>query len=278
MINSPYDPEALFAHKRDTLWTGYKVHLTETCDDDFPHVITHVETTPAPQADDAAIPPIHEALATHELLPQQHLVDTGYVDAQELVNSRKDYDVDLFGPTRLDYHWQAQENTGFAASQFDIDWQQECATCPAGKTSSSWTPAQDRRGNPVIKIKFAVKDCRSCLSLSQCTQSQSDSPRRVLTVRPHQQYQALQAARERQATEAFKTAYDKRAGIEGTLSQSIRAFGLRRARYQGLAKVHLQHGFIATALNFTRIFAWRSQIPRAQTRQAAFVRLVKKGA
>ena len=134
------------------------------------------------------------------------------------------------------------------------------------------------RGNPVIKIKFAVKDCRPCLSRSQCTQSQSDSPRRVLTVRPQEQYQALQAARERQATEAFKTAYDKRAGIEGTLSQSIRAFGLRRARYQGLAKVHLQHVFIATALNFARISAWRSGLPRAQTRQAAFVRLAKKGA
>ena len=130
-------------------------------------MITHIETTPAPQADDDAIPHIHEALATHDLLPHKHVVDTGYVDAKELVNSRQDYDVDLFGPTREDYHWQARENTGFAASQFDIDWQQKCATCPAGKTSKSWTPAQDRRGNPVIKIKFAVQDCRSCLSRSR---------------------------------------------------------------------------------------------------------------
>jgi transposase len=278
LINSPYDPEALFAQKRETRWVGYKVHLTETCDDQYPHVITHVETTPAPQADDEAIPHIHEALATHDLLPQQHVVDTGYVDAQELVNSRQDYGVDLFGPTREDYHWQARENTGFAASQFDIDWQQECATCPAGKTSSSWTLVQDRRGNPVIKIKFAVQDCRPCSCRSQCTQSQSDSPRRVLTVRTQQQYQALQVARQRQVTEDFKTAYDKRAGIEGTLSQSIRAFGLRQARYQGMAKVHLQQVFTATALNFCRISAWLSEQPQAQTRQPAFVRLAKKRA
>ncbi len=278
LINSPYDPEALFAQKRETVWTGYKVHLTQTCDDDAPHLITHVETTPAPQADNDALSPIHQALATHQLLPQQHLVDTGYVDAKALVNSRQDHDVDLFGPTRLDYHWQAQEHTGFAASHFDIDWQAEGATCPAGKTSQSWTPAQDRRGHRVIKIKFAVKDCRPCPCRSQCTQSQSDSPRRVLTVRPQHQYQALQAARERQATAAFKITYDKRAGIEGTLSQSIRAFELRQARYQGLAKVHLQHVFTATALNFTRIFAWRAELPRAHTRQPAFVRLVKKGA
>lgn len=225
LIHSPSDPQALFAQKRETQWVGDKVHVTETCDEDAPHLITHVETTPAPQADDDALPHIHEALAAYELLPQQHLVDTGSVDAQELVTSRKDHDVDLFGPTRLDDHWHAQEHTGFAASQFDIDWQGQCATCPAGKTSQRWTPAQDRRGHPVIKITFAVRDCRPCLSRSHCTHSQSDSPRRVLTVRPQEQYQALQAARERQATDAFKTAYDRRAGIEGTLSQSIRAFG-----------------------------------------------------
>src|SRR5258707_6668703 len=80
LINAPYDPQALFAQKRETLWTGYKVHLTETCDEDFPHLITHVQTTPAPQADADALPHIHEALATHKLLPQQHLVDTGYAD------------------------------------------------------------------------------------------------------------------------------------------------------------------------------------------------------
>jgi transposase len=194
---------------------------------------------------------------------------------KQLVHSRQDYDVDLFGPTREDYHWQAREHSGFAASQFTIDWQKKCATCPVGKISSSWSKVEDRRGNPVIKIKFAVQDCRSCLSRSQCTQSQSDSPRRVLTVRPEPQYQALQVARQRQATQEFKTAYNRRAGIEGTLSQGIRAFELRRARYLGIAKVHLQQVFTATAFNFCRISAWNAEQSRAKTRQAPFVRLVK---
>ncbi|HTI13570.1 MAG TPA: IS1182 family transposase [Dictyobacter sp.] len=276
LINSPYDPEAFFAQKREMQWVGYKVHLTETCDDNFPHLITHVETSPAPQADDEAIPHIHADLALHDLLPQKHVVDTGYVDAQELVHSRQDYDVDLFGPTREDYHWQAREHSGFAASHFDIDWQHECATCPAGKISSSWSPVEDRRGNPVIKIKFAVQECRCCPVRQQCTHTQSTSPRRVLTVRPEPQYQALQAARQRQATQEFKTAYNRRAGIEGTLSQGIRAFELRRARYRGMDKVHLQQIFTATALNFCRISAWHFEQPRAKTRQAPFVRLVKK--
>ncbi len=277
-LDSPYDPEAHYAQKRTTSWVGYKVHLTETCDDDSPHLITHVETTAAPVADDATVPRIHEALAERDLLPAVHIVDTGYVDAEELVSSQQQYGVDLFGPTREDYHWQAREGTGFEASQFVVDWQHECATCPAGQTSSSWTPAQDRRGNPVIKIKFAMQDCRPCPSREQCTHTHSASPRRVLTVRPQQQYLALQAARHRQATQEFKTAYATRAGIEGTLSQGIRAFGLRQARYRGQGKVHLQQVFTATALNLCRMHAWLTSQPRAKTRQAAFVRLAKKRA
>lgn len=156
LINSPYDPQALYAQKRDSSWIGYKVHLTETCDDDVPHLITHLETTSAPQADDEATPSIHQALAAHHLLPQTHVVDTGYIDAQELVNSQQSWGVDLFGPTRKDYHWQARDGTGFAAERFAVDWQKKSATCPAGKISSSWSPVEDRRGNPVIKIKFAV--------------------------------------------------------------------------------------------------------------------------
>lgn len=184
LINSPYDPEALYAQKRETSWIGYKVHVTETCDDDAPHVITHIETTPAPQADDEAIPRIHEALAAHDVLPEQQIVDTGYVDANALVRSQQHYGVDLFAPSREDYHWQARTGTGFEASQFVVDWQKECATCPRGKTSSSWSAVKDRRGNPVIKIKFAVQDCRPCPQRQHCTHTQSTSPRRVLTVRP----------------------------------------------------------------------------------------------
>ena len=76
-LDSPYDPQAHYAQKRTTSWVGYKVHVTETCDDDLPHLITHVETTPAPQADDATVPLIHEALAARDLLPGVHIVDTG---------------------------------------------------------------------------------------------------------------------------------------------------------------------------------------------------------
>ncbi len=99
-INSPYDVDAQYAKKRSTSWVGYKVHVTETCDNDRPHLITHIETTAGPVADGAVIGCIHETLKTKDLLPRTHFVDMGYVDAELLANSQQEYGVDLFGPAR----------------------------------------------------------------------------------------------------------------------------------------------------------------------------------
>ncbi len=182
-ISSPYDLEAHLATKRSTHWVGYKLHLTETCDDDLPSLITHVETSAGPVADGEATPRVHTALAARDLLPDTHIVDTGYLDAALLVSSRDDFQVDLLGPTRADYHWQAREDTGFAAEHFRMDWERREATCPEGHTSLSWTPAVDKRTNAVIKIKFSTSDCGPCPSRSLCTRSTTQSPRRTVTVR-----------------------------------------------------------------------------------------------
>lgn len=273
-ISSPYDRDAHYAKKRTTQWVGYKVHVTETCADDRPHLITDVETTPAPTADGEMTPVILAALAQRELLPAIHLVDTGFLDAALLVSSRKDYQVELVGPTRSDYHWQAREGTGFAAAHFQVDWEQQHATCPAGHTSISWTPAVDKRTNQVIKIKFSSRDCRPCPHRSLCTRSQVKHPRRTITVRADAEFHALQAARQREGTAAFAAAYAKRAGIEGTLSRGIRTCRLRQIRYIGLAKTRLGHLLTAVALNFLRLSEWFADIPRAKTRRSPFVTLM----
>jgi transposase len=106
------------------------VHLTETCDIDTPHLITHVATTSAGVNDDRLTTPIHQALKAKALLPEQHLVDTGYVDGEWLIRSREDYQVDLVGPTRNNYRGLARLQTGFAADDFQINWQQHNAICP----------------------------------------------------------------------------------------------------------------------------------------------------
>jgi transposase len=115
---------------------GYKVHLSETCDDQLPRIITDVKTTLAPIADGEMTTPIHSAFQAKDLLPVEHLVDSGYLDAELLVTSQQSSGVNQVGPTRLDTASQArQAEGGFAAENFKVDWERKQATCPAGKTS-----------------------------------------------------------------------------------------------------------------------------------------------
>ena len=249
-------------------WVGYKVHLTETCDEDLPNLITHVETTPAPAADGEVTPRVHQALQARDLLPGTHLVDTGFLDAELLVTSRRDFAVDLLGPTRPDVKWQARAGQGFAAADFRIDWQKKEATCPEGRTSISWTPALDKVHNQVVKIKFSTTDCGTCPSRERCVRSQRKCVRRAITLRQQDHHEALSAARERAKTEAFKAEYARRAGIEGTLSRAVRRSRLRRSPYLGQIKVHLGNLLTANALNFVRVGEWLAGLPRAKTRQS----------
>ncbi len=99
-INSPYDLDARYGKKNSTLWVGYKVHFTQTCDEDAPQLITHVETPRAGVNDVRALPWIHAGLAKKGLLPEQHLVDAGYVGAENLIESRTTHELDLIGPLR----------------------------------------------------------------------------------------------------------------------------------------------------------------------------------
>jgi transposase len=273
-ISSPYDLDARYSLKRGTSWIGSKVHVTEQCDADLPLLITNVETTTATTADDAVTGTIHEALQQRKLLPELHLVDTGFVDAELILERKSEYGGELFGPVRGDYKWQAREGKGFAAGDFPIDWERQQALCPGGNTSISWTPAVDKGSNEVIKIKFSVRDCQACSLRAQCTTGK----RRSITVRPQEQHMILQTRRAEQETAEFKAVYAKRAGLEGTMSQSVRVCDVRHARYMGLEKTHLQHLATGAALNLLRVTDWLTEQPRAKTRQSAFERVYRLAA
>ena len=270
VVSSPYDPDARYSQKRETIWTGYKVHLTETCDEETPNIVTDVATTPATTVDHAVTGDVQKRLAARGLTPREHLVDTAYVTADHLVTSQTTHDCTLLGPIHENYSWQTRAGEGFGAAQFVIDWQHEQATCPQGKTSKIWKPTKDSGGHDTINIRFDYEDCRDCSVRQHCV---SSSRERALLVRPQPLYEALQEARARQKTDEFKARYAARAGIEGTMSQGVGLGDLRRTRYRGLAKTRLLHLLIATALNILRVSAWLAERPRAHARRSAFARL-----
>ena len=252
-------------------WGGYKVHLTESCDPDAPRLITHAETTLATTPDDMTTAAIHDGLAARDVLPGEHLVDTGYTNAEVLVSSQRRHAVALVGPVALDASWQARAGAGFDKDHFAVDWEAQAVTCPAGKQSRSWRPNVDATKPGAIQVHFRREDCQACGVRAQCTRRTREP--RELVLQPQAEHTALQAARRRQTTAAFKEQYALRAGIEATHAQGIRRCGLRQCRYIGLPKTRLQHLLTATALNLVRLGEWWLGTPLAQTRRSAFTAL-----
>src|SRR5262249_11560036 len=148
-VVSPYDTDARRGGKRDLFWTGYKLHVSETCTDagdsarlgpqPLPNIITNVATTDASVADAAMTDPIHGRLARRNLLPDQHLVDSGYPSADSLVESAQRYGVALVTPMLADNSTQARAGAGFAAAAFTVDFDTQRVTCPQGNLSVSWS-------------------------------------------------------------------------------------------------------------------------------------------
>jgi transposase len=271
-IRSPYDLEVRYGRKRDFEWVGYKVHLTECCDDPLPHLITQVETVPAIEQDHHALKTIQADLAAKDLLPSQQLVDAGYVSAKRILHSRDTHAIDLLGPVHSDPSWQARTPGALDVSQFRIDWERQQVTCPQGQHSAAWYLGQDAKGESIVQILFAKQTCQACPLRERCTDARTTG--RSMTIRsPRERHEMLQTARLRQQTEDFKRQYRLRAGVEGTFSQATRNPGLRRTRYIGTQKTHLQHILAAVATNILRVVQWRRGIPFAKTRTSRFAAL-----
>jgi transposase len=188
-----------------------------------------------------------------------------------MVEASKASQVDLVGPTAKAYRWQAREQSGYASTDFAIDWEHEQAYCPQGQTSSSWTPTWTRN-QEIIKIKVGSATCGRCPVRPLCTQSRQ----RTLSVRRHEAHGALETARQREQPEEFKQAYAQRAGGEGVHAQAVRRMGVRRSRSIGEPRTHLQHVATAAALNLCRVHDWVTGVSPHLTPLAHLARFRKK--
>ena len=275
-LGSPVDPESRAAKRGETSWGGYKVHLTETCDEGSaaPRIVTHVVTDPAPAQDAEATSPVHEALAAKDLLPDEHLVDGAYMEPRSLLDAHERFGVSLVGPAMRNTGWQAREGNGFDLASFELDWEKRQATCPEGKKSASWKETT-RDGRPAARVKFSRHDCRPCPSRDLCIRrgSSTAAPFRDLTVRSREQYEALRTVREL-GLEPDRARHAGREGIEGTIARAVKTCGARRARYVGLGKVRLQHLLGAAALNFLRVGEWLAGETRGAPPRSPFSRLM----
>ncbi|MDX3710536.1 transposase [Streptomyces europaeiscabiei] len=269
---TPYDLEARSGAKRDINWDGYKVHITETCDEDTPRPVTSRCTTVAGVADDRMAAAVHTELARRDLSPGGHRVDSGYANAGSLTAAQRDHGVDLHGPVKVVTVPHARGDAVFAQDAFTIDWDSGQATCPNGHTTTSWRVNRSEEGLPMIRVRFSRTHCRPCLDRARCINSPTGI-QRELSLRPREEYHALQQARAVQATDDWKARYKIRAGVEGTISQAVQVCDLRTSRYRGLGKTSHQHQLAGAAVNLIRINAWLTSTPRARTRTSPLTAL-----
>ncbi|MGW0574270.1 IS1182 family transposase [Streptomyces tauricus] len=260
-FDSPYDTDAHYCVKRDVDWSGYRVHVTESCDQDLPHLVVHVATTIAPVQDGQLTEKIHDDLATRRLAPAEHIVDTAYLSPAHIERAQRVHGITLLGPVLADHSRQAKADSGFDKTAFTIDWGNEQAICPRGAMSASWTKL-NISGHTYFQARFAEADCRPCPDRARCTSSATRS--RSVAVLPRLLHEIQMRNRLDQQTEQWQRRYAIRAGIEATLSQNVRAHGLRRTRYRGLAKTHVQHVLTAMACNLSRLADWHDTTPSAR--------------
>ena len=296
-IASPYDLDARWGAKREEFWLGYKLHVTETCDDPpactcpaaqvataragrhgrehdkgcaqlvFPNLITNVATTDATVTDNQMTGPIHDDLAEKNLAPGRHYLDSGYLSAALVVSALTTWGIALIGPLLGDTSAQARAGAGYARADFTVDYDTKTVTCPQGKTAKSWSPCTQHGKDAIVAI-FSITDCGPCPARSLCTAAK----RRVLSLPPPDLAEAQAAARTAEKTIPFQADYARRAGVEGTMHQAV-SHGARRARYRGLPKTRLDHVYTACALNLLRLEAFWTGTPLDRRRTSHLARL-----
>jgi hypothetical protein len=218
-IQTPHDPEVRYSEKRGHDWEGYKVHVTETVNEEQPRLITDVQTTLACAADSDQVEPIQTALAERDLAPDQQIGDAGYITGATIRDSQEERGIELVGPARPDTSAQARSG-GVALDQFEIDAEKKVARCPAGHVSVGWSEGQDQSGETVYHIEFDAEACAGCPLHEQCIKNKRNKGRK-LQVKASHRYVAQR--RKDQGTPEFKAVYKQRAGIEASLSEMVRA-------------------------------------------------------
>lgn len=133
---------------------------------------------------------------------------------------------------------------------FDIDLEAQVATCPAGRPSRRWLPTPGNIDNRVAIHIFFGKQCLACpfFGVDRCTNSKGG---RHLSLNAF--HEIIQARRKEEQTEPFQQELRALAALEGPISEMVRAYALRRARYRGTLKVFLQMLLTATATNLKRL-------------------------
>jgi len=269
VVQNPHDPQAHWSAKghgkKKKDWVGYKVQVAETVSDGAlekgeptRNFLTSLVTQGSTQSDEAGMVAMMETQASMgQEAPAELYVDGAYVSAAVLDRAQAE-GREVVGPAQP----SPAKGKGYRTDAFDIAVEERRAVCPAGKTNTQCSRLEEAKEGGRVDYRFEwSKHCRDGLLRGECV-SPGQSHRTVVVGEHHS---VLQKRRREQKTEAFAERMKQRNAIEGTQSVLVRAHGLRRARYRGLAKVDLQNQMIGAACNikrWLRVLVWEKSPKR----------------
>jgi len=255
-VQNPHEAEATYAVKGEGAkkkeHVGYKVQVAETVTqaelapgEPTQNFLTGIVTHAAHQSDAAGAEKMAAEQGAMGLdQPPVQYVDGAYVSAQKLAEAQAE-GRRLIGPAAV-----APHNNGgrYTTEDFTIKVEQRQAICPAGQENTQCSRLEEQAtGKVTYRFEWSTH-CADCPLREGCVGP--EQKHRTIVVGEH--HSALQARRQEQKTEAFAQEMKHRNGIEGTQSELVRAHGIRRARYRGLAKARLQNYFAGAACNVKR--------------------------
>lgn len=266
-VQNPHDPEATYASKGNgeqrKEHVGYKVQVAETVSEAVlapgeptRNFIIGMVTHAARESDEeGALKMEVEQQGLGLEKPSVNYVDAAYISAQKLVEAAAE-GRELIGPAPKCVN---NNDNRFHSEAFQVEVEQRRATCPGGHQNTQCSRLVEKAtGRVSYRFEWDTATCTACPLRRKCIKV--EHKHRTLVV--GECHTVLQARRIEQQTDAFKARMKHRNAIEGTQSELIRAHGLRRARYRGLAKTRLQSYFIGAACNVKRWLrraAWEIQ-------------------
>jgi hypothetical protein len=242
-IIAVHDPDMRHGHKSKTQrFDGYKGSLAVESET---KVITDVDVLPANVHDHRNAAQLIDNSATTLQAPIEGIIGDG---AYGNVEAR--VDAQTKGHTVVAPVSRPARTGRFTKDDFTINLETSTVSCPAGQTTTTWSPAKVRTQRGTIFVnkafRFSRAQCAGCALRAQCLKP--STPFRTISV--HEQEALLQQAKAFQRTEEFRTQYRKRVVVEHRIARLVR-LGIRTARYVGSKKVLFQLAMAATVANLT---------------------------
>ncbi len=242
-IISITDPEMRHGRKSSAVrFDGFKAAVTT---EQSSEMIIDIQDIPAAGSDGRELMPTIERVEQHaEVTVERIIGDGAYPSGENLAACalHQPEPVDLLAPLAQG------KDAAVDKSAFQIDLAQQTATCPQGHTVAA-SKGSTHGGLPTLRFCFPRATCQACPLFERCVRSKSAGR----TVNTHPQEAYLQAARQRQQSDEFKSAYRLRPAIERKQAEQVQ-HGLRNTRYLGHPKRQLQRLWQAAATNLSCLF------------------------